>query len=129
MDARGYAVGGLYFMIWSEDEHEFYLTPEAMIFVGLNIDGREDGVDCWHFQDARSYCTLGAYPDLKNPKKGEDKAKLYVLRVGELDQMVDSARLAILLAEHAARRVGDRGSVAALKFDPLIPANAGTQIP
>jgi len=105
MDARGYAVGGLYFMIWSEDEHELYFTPEAMIFVGLNLDGRQSDVDLWHFQDARSYCTLGVYPDVRKPTKGEEKAKLYELKIGELDQMVDTRRLAILLTEHAARRV------------------------
>jgi hypothetical protein len=76
-----------------------------MIFIGLNIDGREDETDQWLFQDARSYCALGAYPDMRTPKKGEDKAKLYGLKADELGQMVDSVRLAILLAEHSLRRV------------------------
>lgn len=105
MDTKGYVLGGLYFMVWSEDEREFYLTPEAMIFVGLNVDGREGGADCWYFQDARSYCLLGAYPDVRKPKKGGGKAKLYLLKAQELDQMTDSAGLAALLAEHSTRRV------------------------
>jgi hypothetical protein len=96
-------LGGLYFMIWSEDEDELYFTPDAMIFVGMNLDGPEDSGDRWFFQDARSYCRYGAHPKMKTPKKGE-KGKLYVLKASELDQMVDSAHLATLLAEHAARR-------------------------
>ena len=129
MDTKGYVISGLYFMIWSEDEAELYFTAESMIFVGMNIDGPKDHLDRWYFQDARSYCALGVYPDLSEPETSEDKAHVHLLRAIDLDRMVDSDGLAALLVEHAARRalagIADqlgRGTKAPVPPLPLSPA-------
>src|SRR5208337_1006792 len=65
---REFVVGGLYFMLWYPDQENqadqsgLFLVPDSVVFVGRNVDGDEER-DTWYFQDTKSYCAYGAYPN------------------------------------------------------------------
>jgi hypothetical protein len=98
-------------MLWYPDQENqadqsgLFLVPDSIVFVGRNVDGDEDR-DTWYFQDTKSYCDYGAYPNNQSAGLGPDDyyGRLYALHEGDLSQIVDCQGLIDVMSQCIARR-------------------------
>jgi hypothetical protein len=108
--SREFAIEGLYFMLWYPDQENqshqsgLFLVPDSVVFVGRNVDGEEER-DTWYFQDTRSFCAYGAYPNNEREGLGPDDyyGRLYALHEEDLFQIVDCKGLIEAASECMAR--------------------------
>jgi hypothetical protein len=108
---KEFIVGEPYFMLWYPDRqdpstrHSLLLDLNALVFVGKNLglDDRPDERETFYFQDARSYCSYGTYPNLSAASQHQ-VVKLFLLHRLELDEMVDGPALSKELIDCAERR-------------------------
>jgi len=106
-----FAVGALYFMLWYPDQKNqnessgLFLIPDSLVFVGKNVDEIEER-DTWYFQDTKSYCAYGAYPNNQSSGIESDEyyGRLYALHEEDLIQIVDCQGLIDALTKCMERR-------------------------
>lgn len=110
--SQEFAIGELYFMLWYADQDDqadqsgLFLVPESLVFIGKNLEGDEQ-IETWYFQDTKSYCAYGAYPNNAETGLGPDEyyGRLHALHQDDLFQIVDCRGLMEALAECVERRV------------------------
>jgi len=108
---REFALGGLYFMIWFPDQQNqrdqsgLFLVPDSLVFIGKNVDGDEE-CNTWYFQDTKSFCAFGAYPNNADAGLGPDDyyGRLYALHEEDLFQIADCEGLIDVVSQCIARR-------------------------
>ena len=110
--------GGLYFMLWYPDQQNqadqsgLFLVPDSVVFVGKNVDSDEER-DTWYFQDTKSFCAFGAYPNNRTEGLEPDNyyGRLYALNQEDLCQIADCQGLIDVLSKCIARRKSSGNSV------------------
>lgn len=100
-----FSIGDVYFMVWYVDEKRHFPYVDTIVFLGTNIDPEYADGDRWYFQDTKSYCEFGAFP---NHRLGQ--GNVYELRESDLKQVVDVSGLVAELSECLARRRNAPGS-------------------
>jgi hypothetical protein len=102
----------LYFILWypdqenQEEQSGLFLVPESVVFVGMNLEGDETR-DTWYFQDTKSYCAYGGYPNNEGTGLEPDDyyGCLYTLHREDLFQIVDCRGLIAAASECINRRL------------------------
>ena len=111
---REFIGGGLYFRIWYRDREEpsveprrLFLDPDALVFLGKDLEPALEGQETWYFQDPFSYYARGAYPKLRDAEESDAEPRLCVYRLHEedLNQVQDCRGLAKEVLECLSRRL------------------------
>ena len=87
-----YLKGHLYFMVSYSDESLKIPSVDPLVFIGKNIE--DDKEDKWYFQDAESFASLGAYPNLSNKKGDKGNVNIFSFRDIDLCHVKDPQGLA-----------------------------------
>src|SRR5579862_6203666 len=95
-----FKVGELYFMLWHADDAKQYPNPDAIVFIGKNLEEGVDG-EAWYFQDVDSFCTHGPYS--AQLQRATD-VRLFRLNSEDLSQVLDSVELSEELMNCATLR-------------------------
>jgi hypothetical protein len=97
--ADRFAVGEVYFRVTYPGPSLNYPLVESFVFVGRNLS-EEDAEDTWYFQFADSFAEFGSIL----AGRGGDR-RVRCLAANELDEMLDTAKLAVELEAATARRL------------------------
>jgi hypothetical protein len=99
--------GGLYYILWYGDDSLLLLSPEAVVFIGKNLDPTDDrDEEAWYFQDVRSYCVqpMSSSSPLLPDSNGIPVGTYARFRAHELSQLTDLAGLSEEIKNCQARR-------------------------